>query len=166
MRRSGMRTESPVSADALLSLWSSQDGLLQQYRSIFIAIQAAMLSVAGLMVGYPERSPQFFVITSVALILVPVWVYVCKKRAALTQAAQFMVAKAEAGYPVSHPGHVLRMAQSGNTMWLVGDPFVDQFDPPTRMGTTLFERFVPAVFVGAWLVLGLVQLNALHKAAG
>ena len=122
-----------------------------------------MLSVAGLMVGNTDRSPQFYVVTVVALVLVPVWVYVCRKRAALTQAAQFMFAKAEAGYPVSHPGHILRMAQSGNAIWLVGDPFVEEFDPPTRMGVGLFERFIPAVFVLAWLVLALVQADAIAK---
>jgi hypothetical protein len=145
--------QDPVSTETLVALWAAQDSLLQQYRAVFIAIQAALLSAAGLMVGTPARTIPFLVLTTVALLLLPVWVSTCRKRAALTQAAQYLLAKAEAGHVVTHPVDVLRIAQSGDTWWLAGDSYVDDFEPPTKLARVVFERAVPLVFLIAWTAL-------------
>jgi len=142
-----------LTLESILALWTAQDGLLQQYRAIFIAVQAAMLSAAGLMVGSASRTPALVVLLAVALALVPVWVSSCNRRASIARAALYMLVKAEAGESIGHPMHYLGMAQSGNMLRLVGDPLVEEFSPPVKMSAFVFERVLPAVFLVAWAAL-------------
>lgn len=86
-------TDNDHARNQLISLWAIQDSLLQQYRLIFIATETILVSATAFI---PKESFSWIFLFFIAgLIVIFVWVFVCKFRGACVAFVQWMILRAE-----------------------------------------------------------------------
>lgn len=166
-----MATGPKFSVSDYISMWGIQDGLLQQYRVIFITMQSVFLSFAvtslfsgsnpvPIRIGTPlalspgqliNEGPLFpvAILAAVAIYVIrSLWVPLCKARADAVSLAQFLALQVEAGGALEAPVATLKAFQAGNRKDIEANLMFQGLRKSP--GRTKMEVVLPRVFYVAW----------------
>jgi len=145
-----------ASMSELYALWSIQDGLLQNYRMIFITSEAILFSVAAAVAA--TRAPWLtFIIAVPGLALMFMWTSITRTRAEHVSFVQQMIREAEEGNPPSQPLKRFKAHQDASEGRSV-DVSLKSHETRRQL-----EVWLPRFFGLAWLLL---LVSALYLWAG
>jgi hypothetical protein len=145
-----------MSLPELIGLWGVQDGLLQQYRTIFITMQSIFIAVAAALLQAKEPWISTVLLTVLGVVTLYLWVTICLKRGQAVYCVQYLCLRAEQGQPLSAPIRILKEFQDGHHKEIERDPqYRALLGGSTRKK---LEVVLPSLFVVAWIFLWLILL--------
>ena len=109
----------------LLSIWSTQDQLLQSYRALFLTFESVLLAGASIILtsGPPWLS---IVVIVLGLLAVKPWKEICSNRARDVSFIQWLLLKNEAGAAVPTPFTTFKEFQADRENYEFGGAVVSQ----------------------------------------
>ena len=139
----------------VVAIWGIQEALLQQYRTIFITLQAIFIAVASSVFQRPDPWLPMIVLFVLAMFTLWLWLTICARRARTVLVCQFLALKAEAGEALAKPLSVMKDFEVSDRpdSTIAKDPlFVSLSVNNTRRR---MQVYLPAVFGAAWVLLWL-----------
>ena len=166
-----MATQPNATLGDYIAIWGVQDGLLQQYRVIFITMQSVFLSfaVASLFAtSATQADPKVaqgsasqtvlisdgpvlpvLILAAVAIYVIrSLWVPICRARGDAVSLTQFLALQVEAGGPAEPPVATLKAFQAGNRKDIESNLVFQGLRK--SQGRAKMEVILPRVFYVAW----------------
>lgn len=169
-------TVDPAYSAALYSIWSMQDSLLQNYRTMFITTESLLMAVSAAIAASSTSSQHKFswLLIIVGLLLWVVWLIVTQSRARDVHFIQELLKHSEEGRYINAPFTAFKNYQKA---WLkngaytvvyvgnVHEPFIPRpVWPPTDVPVWRFWRWstrihmevtLPGAYFLGWLVVAI-----------
>lgn len=146
-----MSTPYTPNYEELLSLWSIQDSLLQQYRTIFITMQSIFVGLALALAQKPHDAFSLTVLFLLSMVTLWLWLDICTMRGKAVYVTQYFARVYEDGEDVERPLKRLKDFQSGS-LKITDERYLALLKGTPRLK---MEKLLPAIFLGVWLVLWL-----------
>jgi len=155
----------PATLESIIALWSVQDGLLQQYRVIFVTLQSILISFAGAIYTSSTTVLPAVILAVIAAYGLVLWRTVCRARGEAVYVAQALALKVERGESVFAPVEQLKNFQRTDGQSMDKDKDFLALHGGAHRTRSKLETNLLFLFAGAWVAMGaLFVLKALKVA--
>lgn len=140
-------------------LWGIQESLLQAYRTIFITVESVIFAVAVFLLSIKQASHFFSIpIQLLGLLIIPIWMGVCRARARAISFIHWLIQKYETGEDIAQPYSAFRQFQENrkfnNINVLSDENYKKLNNSKTRIR---MDIQLPMLFVFLWIFLIMMQ---------